>query len=123
MKAIKAYIRSDCAGAVIHALVSAGFSNVRITGVHRTSDVSTNGGCEQGLSVVEQTANEMCLQLVCEDRLFGEAVTIMFDHGQSSDAEPGWIDVSTIDIAIRTRRKVTATEAGDTELAEKRRTV
>ncbi len=65
----------------------------------------------------------MCLQLVCEDRLFEDAVTIMFDYSQSSDAEPGWIDVSMIDIAIRTRRKATTTEAGDTGLAEMWRTV
>lgn len=60
---------------------------------------------------------------MCEDRLFEDAVTIMFDYSQSSDAEPGWIDVSMIDIAIRTRRKATTTEAGDTGLAEMWRTV
>ncbi len=74
---------------VIRTLKSAGFFNIRVAHMSRIPDASGAGGGEQCFSVGEKMTSEVSLELVCEDRRFEEAVTIIFDNGQSCDPEPG----------------------------------
>ncbi len=107
MKAIKAYVQRGCVDSVIRTLKSAGFFNIRVAHMSRIPDASGTSREEQCFSVGEKMTSEVSLELVCEDRRFEEAVTIIFDNGQSCDPEPGWIYVSTVDMEIRIRRKPT----------------
>jgi len=101
MKEIKAFIHRNRIPDVIHALKSAGFSNLSIVDVKGTLNALDNK--EQDYSVALGTAiiTEMKLELVCGEQNVDDAIRLIREHGRTGQQDAGWIYVIEIDKAIR----------------------
>ena len=100
MKEIKAFVHRGRAADVVHALVSARYTQLSLTDVKGTlealSDAETDYSVEFGASVI----TEVKVEIVCETERVEEALEILRTSGHSSRSS-GWAYVMDIEQAVR----------------------
>ncbi len=101
MKEIKAIIHRNRIADVVHALKSAGFSNLCIADVKGMLKALDNKEQNYSVELGEAVITEIRLDLVCEDARADEATRLIQQQARTGQPDAGWIFVNDIGQVIR----------------------
>ena len=103
MKAIKAFVHRGRAADVVHALLSARYTQLSLTDVKGTLDALTDAETDYSVEFGESVITEVKVEIVCETERVEEALEILRTSGHSSRSS-GWAYVIDIEQAVRLDR-------------------
>ena len=100
MKEIKAFIHRGRAADVVHALVSASYTQLSVTDVKGTLEALTDAETDYSIEFGESIITEVKVEIVCETERVEGALEILRKSGHSSRSS-GWAYVIDIEQAVR----------------------
>lgn len=103
MKEIKAFVHRGRAADVVHALVSAQYTQVSLTDVTGTLEALSDKERDYSLEFGESIITEVKVEIVCENERVEAALEILRASGHSSRSS-GWAYVIDVEQAVRLDR-------------------
>ena len=100
MKEIKAFIHRGRAADVVHALVSASYTQLSVTDVKGTLEALTNAETDYSMAFGESIITEVKVEIVCETERVDGALAILRASGHSSRSS-GWAYVIDVEQAVK----------------------
>lgn len=100
MKEIKAFIHRGRAADAVHALVSAGYTQLSVTDVKGTLDALTDAETDYSVEFGESIITEVKVEIVCETERVDGALAILRTSAHSSRSS-GWAYVVDVEQAVK----------------------
>jgi len=100
MKEIKAFVHRGRAADVIHALITARYTQLSVTDVKGTLEALTDAETDYSLEFGESFITEVKVEIVCETERVDGALEILRSSGHSSRSS-GWAYVIDVEQAVR----------------------
>ena len=100
MKEIKAFVHRGRAADVVHALISAGYTQLSLTDVKGTLEALTQAEIDYSVEFGESVITQVKVEIVCETQRVDGALAILRASGHSSRSS-GWAYVIDIEQAVR----------------------
>lgn len=100
MKEIKGFVHRARAADVVHALMSAGFTQLSLSDVKGTLKALTSAETDYSVEFGEAVITEVKVEIVCENERVANALEILRVQGHSSRSS-GWAYVIDVEQALR----------------------
>ena len=100
MKEIKAFVHRKRAADVVHALLSAGYTQLSVTDVRGTLEALTEAETDYSVEFGESIITEVKVEIVCETERVDKALETLRLAGHSSRSS-GWAYVIEVEQAVR----------------------
>ena len=100
MKEIKAFVHRGRAADVVHALISAGYTQLSLTDVKGTLEALTPAETRYSVEFGDAVITEVKVEIVCETQRVDGALAILRASGHSSRSS-GWAYVIDVEQAVK----------------------
>ncbi|MCA9674660.1 MAG: P-II family nitrogen regulator [Dehalococcoidia bacterium] len=111
MKEIKAYVRERQAGAVVEALVRAGFPGFSVLTVRGVADGLVSEAYEYSVELGEAYERVVKIELICGDAKVAVAVDVIHRAAHTGQRGDGMVFVAPIESALRIADGTTGAQA------------
>lgn len=101
MKEIKAYIRKDRAGLVIHKLEEADVNGMTILDANALAGWADKKAYNLSIEYVQKYSTIVKIELICEDHEVEKLANVITEAVKTGTKGDGWVFVSDIEKSIR----------------------